>query len=182
MWEYKGPTFWLWFESMLKVYFSFSASLWHPWLSLLRLCCDDTEANNLLLCSLNIFFFLITWEYTWLTMSCSFQVYSKLNQLSIYIYHSFFPRQVIIEYWVDFPVLYSRFLPINYSIHSGAYMPTTPPNLPLSLTVSPLVTIHLLLYSSPQMPPSVTPCWRHDWSNSLKAIPRQDAILFRKKL
>lgn len=49
---YKGPTSLPLFEPTPKDYLSFTASPWDPLMSLLRLCCDDTTANNLLLCNL----------------------------------------------------------------------------------------------------------------------------------
>ena len=71
----------------------------------------------------NILNFLL--EYSWFTMLCYFQVYNKVNQLYIYIYPLFldsFPIQFITEYWVEFPVLYSRSLLVIYVIYSSKYM------------------------------------------------------------
>ena len=66
-------------------------------------------------------------ECSWFTMLCLPQVYSKVNQWYICIcFHPFlkdsFPIKAITEYWVGFPVLYSRFLLVIYFIYSSVYM------------------------------------------------------------
>ena len=67
-------------------------------------------------------FFLILLRFIWFIMLCYFQVYSKVNLLYKFIYppilHSF-PMQAIIlvEYWLEFPVLYSRSLLGIYLIY-----------------------------------------------------------------
>jgi len=66
-------------------------------------------------------FAIIYLEYSWFTVLCMFQVYSKLIPLYIYIYPFFsdsFPILVITEYWIEFFVLYSRSLLIIYFIYS----------------------------------------------------------------
>ena len=64
--------------------------------------------------SQHIFFFQFVLIYSWFTKLCYFQVYIKVNQLYIHICPLFlfldsFPIQAITEYWVEHPVLYSRF-------------------------------------------------------------------------
>ena len=52
-------------------------------------------------------------------------MYSKVDQLYIYICPLFldsFPIYAIREYWVEFPVLYSRSLLVTYFIYSSVYM------------------------------------------------------------
>lgn len=51
--------------------------------------------------------------YSWFMILCWLQVYRKVNQVYIYMYpcfFRFFSHLVIIECWVEFPVLYRRFL------------------------------------------------------------------------
>ena len=62
------------------------------------------------------YLFKILLNYYWFTVLCWFQVYSKVNQLYMYLSNLFFPISVITNYWVDFPVLYSRSLLIIYFI------------------------------------------------------------------
>ena len=78
--------------------------------------------------------------YSWFTMLCSFLLFNKVNQLYIYpFFLGFFPILVITEHWVEFPVLYSRFLVVIYCIDSSMYMsvsisPFFPlPSSPISL-------------------------------------------------
>ena len=60
----------------------------------------------------------------------NFQVYSKANPLCINIYpflFRFFSHQVTTQYWVNFPMLYSRSPSPVYSIYNSVYIsvPTT---------------------------------------------------------
>ena len=77
-----------------------------------------------------------------ISMTCSV---SYMYDISVNIYPLFFgfpPTQVSTEYWVEFPLPYSRFLLVIYFIHSGVYMaiPISQFILPSFL---PLVSIYL---------------------------------------
>ena len=50
-------------------------------------------------------------------------MFSKVNQLYMHmdLVFRFFPTYAIAEYWVEFPVLYSRFLLVTYFICSNVY-------------------------------------------------------------
>ena len=69
-------------------------------------------------------------------MLCSFLLYSKVNQLYIYIYPHFFGFP---SHWshhralsIEFPVLYSRFSVVSCFIHSSVYM-----SIPISQFIPP---------------------------------------------
>ena len=96
---------------------------------------------------LNLYFIL---EYSWLTMLCQFHVYSKVIQLYIYMYPFFFRFFShighCVEYWVEFPVLYSGSLLVIYLMYSSVctLIPSSwfiPPR-----HISPLVTINCFWY------------------------------------
>ena len=77
-----------------------------------------------------------------ISMTCSV---SYMYDISVNIYPLFFgfpPTQVSTEYWVEFPLPYSRFLLVIYFIHSGVYMA-----IPISQFIVPsflpLVSIYL---------------------------------------
>ena len=57
-------------------------------------------------------------------MLCQFLLYSKVIQLYIYIYS--FPLWLIIGYWIEFPLLYSRTLSFIHSIYKS--LPLIIPN------------------------------------------------------
>ena len=73
---------------------------------------------------LSFFFFLKLLEYSCFTMLHQSQVHSELvNQLCIYHFSlDSFPIQAIIEYRVEFPVVYNRPLLIIYFLYSSVYM------------------------------------------------------------
>ena len=69
-------------------------------------------------------------------LQCQFLLYSKVSQLFIHVIHSFLdsiPIQVITEYRIELPVLFSRFLLVIYSIYSSVYM-----SIPISQFIPPL--------------------------------------------
>ena len=75
-------------------------------------CLTANPTFFLLLSFLNFYFIL---QCSWFTMLCQFQVFSKVIQWYVYFLDSF-SILVITEYWVAFPVLYSRFLLITYFV------------------------------------------------------------------
>ena len=71
-------------------------------------------------------FLFVLLEYSLFIMLCQFQAYSKVTQSYVYMYiHSLsysFPKQVITEYCIEFPVRYSRSLLVIYLIYSSTCM------------------------------------------------------------
>ena len=74
--------------------------------------------------------------YSWSTMMCYFHVFNYTHtHMYIYSFSDSFPIEVITEYWVEFPMLYSRSLLVIYFIYSSVYIlipnsqfiPTSPP-------------------------------------------------------
>ena len=67
--------------------------------------------------------FILYWSRV--DLQCYVSIRSTAKWFSYTYIHSFpdsFPIQVIKEYWVEFPVLYSRPLSIIYFIYSSVYM------------------------------------------------------------
>ena len=62
-----------------------------------------------------LFYFLLV--FSRFTMLCYFLLYSKLNQLYMYIILSSLP-----EHWIEFPVLYRRLLLVIYFIPSSVHI------------------------------------------------------------
>ena len=63
--------------------------------------------------------------------------------------HSFsgsFPIWITTQYWLDFPVLYSRFVLLIYFIYSRVYLLILTSQFIPPLNVSPLVTINLVCF------------------------------------
>ena len=72
-------------------------------------------------------YFLIIFYWSIVDLQCciSFCYTAKWISYTYTYIHSFldsFPIQVITEYWVEFPVLYSRSLLVVYFIYSSGYM------------------------------------------------------------
>ena len=69
----------------------------------------------------------LIWSDSWFTKLYYFLVNIKVNQLYIHIYPLFlfldsFPIQAVIEYWVENPVLYSRFaLVVSFYIQFNTF-------------------------------------------------------------
>ena len=58
-------------------------------------------------------------------LQCCVSFRCRAKWISYKYIHSFldsFPIKVIIEYWVEFPVVYSRFILVTYFIYSSVYM------------------------------------------------------------
>ena len=88
---------------------------------------------------LNGFYFLL--ECSWLTILYWFQMYSEVYTWAcIYSFSNHFPMEVIIEYWVELPVLHSRSQPsiLNTAVYARQ---SESPSLSLS---SPPVAIRSL--------------------------------------
>ena len=66
--------------------------------------------------------FLINFYYSYFTRLCQFLLYSKVNQLYVYIHPllllDFLPIYVTTEHWAEFPELNSRFLLVICFTHS----------------------------------------------------------------
>ena len=72
------------------------------------------------------FFFNFYWSIVDLQCCVSFRCTAKWIIYTYAYIHSFldsFPIEAITEYWVEFPVLYSRYLLVIYFIYSSVYMP-----------------------------------------------------------
>ena len=119
----------------------------------LHLCCIsmvETLYNgsscNLFPAPVSFFFFLINFHWSIVDLHCvSLRCTAKWFGYTYTYIHSFldsFPIQVITEYWVEFPVLYSRSLIVIYFIYGSVYM-----SIPISQFIPPplslLVTISL---------------------------------------
>ena len=87
----------------------------------IRLCIKHDPYRMLVIFFIYI---LVLFNYSWLTMLCSFQVYSKMILTYIYMYSLLdsFLIWVIIEYWLEFLVLYSRSLLVIYLIYGSVCM------------------------------------------------------------
>ena len=103
----------------------------------------------------NEFFFLfcaIFLKFYWSIIDlqcCVSGVQQSDSVIHIFILFQSFLLQVITEYWVEFPVLYSRSLLVTYLIYSSVCMliPNSWFIPPPPLHVSPLVIISLFLVS-----------------------------------
>ena len=96
-----------------------------------------------------VYFFFFNWSTVDLQCYVSFRCTAKWIAYTYTYIRSFldsFPILVTTEYWVEFPVVYSRFLSVVYFINSSVYM-----SIPISQFIpppfSPLVTIRLLSIS-----------------------------------
>ena len=89
--------------------------------NMIRLCIKHDPYRMLVIFFIYI---LVLFNYSWLTMLCSFQVYSKMILTYIYMYSLLdsFLIWVIIEYWLEFLVLYSRSLLVIYLIYGNVCM------------------------------------------------------------
>ena len=88
-----------------------------------------------------LFIFNFYWTVVDLQCCVSFRCTAKWIGYAYTYIHPFldsFPVQAIIEYWVEFPVLYSRSLLVTCFIHSSVYVsiPISGQNLEVSLCVS----------------------------------------------
>ena len=85
--------------------------------------CASSESSY----SLTLFLYLINFYWSTIDVQCcvSFCCTAKWISYTYTYTHSFLdsiPIQVITEYWVDFPVLYSRFLLVIYFVYSRVSM------------------------------------------------------------
>ena len=132
---------------LTKCTFSFQHEIWHTCcihemftskvvFCIFSLCSCNmrTWRQDLLWSSLNILFFYLIkknisyWTRVDLQCCISYRGYSKEIQLYIYVYllfFRFFPIYIITEYWVEFLVLYSRYLLIIYFIYESVFMLTS---------------------------------------------------------
>ena len=95
----------------------------------------------------SFFLFLkVLLKYSWFTMLRSFLL-SKVIQLYInthpFYFFRFFSHIDYHKYWVDFPVLYSRSLWANHSVHHRVHMQIPNPQSIAFLNLNSLVTISL---------------------------------------
>ena len=96
--------------------------------------------------SIYLFLNLIYWSIVDLQGCISYRCTAKWISHTYKYVHSLFPIQIITNYWVDFPVLYSRFSLIIYFIQN-VYMLFLPPNSSLPTLVLPMITTRVVLKS-----------------------------------
>ena len=97
---------------------------------------EDLQGYNFLIWKIGIIFYLIFmlyWRIVDLQYCVSFRCTTKLLSCTYTHIHSFSDSFPITEYWVEFPVLYSRSLWTIHSIYTSEYL-----SVPNSQSIPPL--------------------------------------------
>ena len=118
--------------------------------------------------------------YSGFTLLCQFLLYSKVNQSSIYlsVYLSaslldFLPIYFTTEHWVDFPVLYTRSLLIDFMCSISTVYMSTPVSQFIPASTCLLNAEISFWFPQTSLATSVEPVLSERWEHAVWALLRQ---------